>query len=130
MTPLMRRGSTDANTDMNQASELPDEERTAVVIKMLQQAITNSLETNESNRMTKKPGRTVEGEGPRQLHEGNVVTQPLRLVLAVVDDFFHQVGGGWAVQQGDQAHLDCPRLGEVQAAMRRPRGKAGKCHLH
>lgn len=39
--------------------------------------------------MTKKPVRTIEGEWHRQLHEGNVVTQPLRLVLAVVDDFFH-----------------------------------------
>lgn len=58
--------------------------------------------------MTKKSGRTIEGEWHRQLHEGNVVTQPLRLVLAVVDDFFHQVGGRWTVQQGDQAHLDGP----------------------
>lgn len=71
-------------------------------------------------------GRTIEGEGPGQLHERNVVAQPLGLVLAVVDDFLHQVGRGRTVEQGHQTHLDGPRLGDVQAAMRRQGGEARK----
>lgn len=42
-------------------------------------------------------GRTIESDRPGQLHEGDVIAQSLRLVLAVVDDFFHQMGGGWTV---------------------------------
>lgn len=41
------RQSTDANTKMNQILELRDEDLKADFIKMLQQEITNSLETNE-----------------------------------------------------------------------------------
>ena len=96
----------------------------AAAIRMLQRTITDNLGAHKRNRKTERPRRTVEGERPGQLHEGNVIAQPLGLVLAVVDDLFHQVGRGRTVEQGNQAHLDGPRLGDVQAAMRSQRGGA------
>ena len=96
----MRRESTEAKTEMNQMWNYRINWK-AAAITMLRQAVTNSLGTNESNGTTKNPGRTIVGERLRQLHEGNVIAQPLRLVLAVINNLFHQVGRGWTVQQGN-----------------------------
>ena len=41
---------TNASTKMNQMSELPDEDYKAVIVKMLQPSVTNSLDTNEKLR--------------------------------------------------------------------------------
>ena len=41
---------TNASTKMNQMSELPDEDYKAVIVKMLQPSLTNSLDTNEKLR--------------------------------------------------------------------------------
>lgn len=70
-----------------------------------------------------RPKRTVKGEWLGQLHEGDVIAQPLWLVLAVVNDFIHQMGGHRTVQ-GHKTHLDGPGLGVIQAEMNRLRGES------
>lgn len=44
---MRKKKSTNANTEMNMMLELFDKDFKTVVIRMLQQTITNSLETNE-----------------------------------------------------------------------------------
>lgn len=92
---------------MNPVLELSGRVCKAAFITMLQQAIQILLKQRIATKW-QRPRRTVESDRPGQLHEGDVIAQPLWLVLAVVDDFFHQMGGGWTVQQRNEAHLDGP----------------------
>lgn len=50
----MKRQSTDTNIKMNLIFRLPKKNYKATIIKMIQQAITNSLEINESMENLRK----------------------------------------------------------------------------